>query len=327
MTITSTPCHARPCNAMVSFFAKPHCAVRFITMMIPVEPTHEDHKMGYNSSVVEHPTGNKRSQSYPPVLTLLGPPSEPSPPDKAIKPPNFGWYFGSVRRTSLLPVQTTNLALPSSGRGTCPSACRTARDSAQGARPRCFPMIPGAVLLFDTALAPRCVPRRGHFGGDIARRAWTVDVKYATGLYLRHLCLVVVPRLVCHCFLHRYPPLASDRGGWEHCHQHPTRTDARIDSRTYHSGQVPDTLISQGSIHCGWNLWLQGSTRTSSPRVKSSVHIEQPSLSSLGALTCTSLLPAPPISASPPKTVVASAPSAATRFGGPVRLSAIVERL
>jgi hypothetical protein len=43
-----------------------------------------------------------------------------------------------------------------------------------------------------------------------------------------------------------------------------------------HNGQVPDTLSSHGSTHSGWNLWLQGRTRTSSPRVKSSVHIEQP---------------------------------------------------
>ena len=43
-----------------------------------------------------------------------------------------------------------------------------------------------------------------------------------------------------------------------------------------HKGQVPETLSSHGSTHSGWNLWLQGSTRTSSPRLKSSVQIEQP---------------------------------------------------
>ena len=43
-----------------------------------------------------------------------------------------------------------------------------------------------------------------------------------------------------------------------------------------HKGQVPETLSSHGSTHSGWNLWLQGRTRTSSPRLKSSVQIEQP---------------------------------------------------
>jgi hypothetical protein len=44
-----------------------------------------------------------------------------------------------------------------------------------------------------------------------------------------------------------------------------------------HKGQVPETFSSHGSTHSGWNLWLQGRTRTSSPRLKSSVQIEQPS--------------------------------------------------
>jgi hypothetical protein len=44
----------------------------------------------------------------------------------------------------------------------------------------------------------------------------------------------------------------------------------------YHNGQVPDTFRSQGSMQAGWNLWLQGRTRTSSPVMKSSVQIEHP---------------------------------------------------
>ena len=40
-------------------------------------------------------------------------------------------------------------------------------------------------------------------------------------------------------------------------------------------GQVPEMLRSQGSTQRGWNLWLHGKTRTSSPRVKSSVQMEQ----------------------------------------------------
>ena len=38
---------------------------------------------------------------------------------------------------------------------------------------------------------------------------------------------------------------------------------------------MPETLSSQGSIHSGWNLWLQGRTRTSWPLAKSSVQTEQ----------------------------------------------------
>ena len=45
----------------------------------------------------------------------------------------------------------------------------------------------------------------------------------------------------------------------------------------YHSGQVPDTFSSHGSIHSGWNLWLQGSTLVSCPFTKSSVQTEQAS--------------------------------------------------
>ena len=48
----------------------------------------------------------------------------------------------------------------------------------------------------------------------------------------------------------------------------------------YHSGHVPEMLMSQGSMHGGWNLWSQGRTRTSSPTVKSSVQMEQPRWSS-----------------------------------------------
>lgn len=43
---------------------------------------------------------------------------------------------------------------------------------------------------------------------------------------------------------------------------------------TYHSGHVPETFRSQGSMHSGWNLWLHGSTLTSWPFVKSSVQTE-----------------------------------------------------
>lgn len=42
----------------------------------------------------------------------------------------------------------------------------------------------------------------------------------------------------------------------------------------YHKGHVPETFKSQGSIHSGWNLCLQGSTRMSCPLTKSSVHTE-----------------------------------------------------
>lgn len=45
---------------------------------------------------------------------------------------------------------------------------------------------------------------------------------------------------------------------------------------------MPETFTSQGSTQAGWNLWLQGKTRTSSPFVKSSVHIEQPGFSPSG---------------------------------------------
>jgi hypothetical protein len=52
-----------------------------------------------------------------------------------------------------------------------------------------------------------------------------------------------------------------------------------LPQRTYHSGHVPDTLRSQGSTQAGWKVWLQGSKRTSWPRSKSSVQMEQPSVS------------------------------------------------
>lgn len=44
----------------------------------------------------------------------------------------------------------------------------------------------------------------------------------------------------------------------------------------YHRGHVPDMLRSQGSIHAGWNLWLQGSKRMSSLLTKSSRQMEHP---------------------------------------------------
>lgn len=49
---------------------------------------------------------------------------------------------------------------------------------------------------------------------------------------------------------------------------------------TYHNGHVPDTFNSHGSTHSGWNLWSQGRTRRSWPFSKSSVQMEQPSVSS-----------------------------------------------
>ena len=52
---------------------------------------------------------------------------------------------------------------------------------------------------------------------------------------------------------------------------------------TYQSGQVPDTFISHGSTHGGWNLWSQGRTLTSSPARKSSVQIEHPRPSPLSS--------------------------------------------
>ena len=53
----------------------------------------------------------------------------------------------------------------------------------------------------------------------------------------------------------------------------------RVPLWTYHRGQVPDTLVNHGSTHAGWNLWLHGRTRTSSPTVKSSVQIVHPKMS------------------------------------------------
>lgn len=44
---------------------------------------------------------------------------------------------------------------------------------------------------------------------------------------------------------------------------------------TYHVGQVEANLNSHGSTHGGWNMWPQGSWRTSVPRVKSSVQMTQ----------------------------------------------------
>ena len=53
-----------------------------------------------------------------------------------------------------------------------------------------------------------------------------------------------------------------------------------------HSGQVPLTFRSQGSMHAGWNLWSQGRTRRSWPTSKSSVQMLQPGMSSACPATC-----------------------------------------
>src|SRR5436305_50191 len=95
--------------------------------------------------------------------------------------------------------------------------------------------------------------------------------------------------------------------------------------KTHQSGHVPDTFNNHGSIQDGWNLWLHGKTRISSPRTKSSVQIEQPSPSSDPFFLCppapsalisgpmTALLvPAPPLiclSCSIPSVSAPAAPS------------------
>ena len=58
------------------------------------------------------------------------------------------------------------------------------------------------------------------------------------------------------------------------------KDNSPVEVGTHHRGQVPETLTSHGSTHCGWNLWSQGRTLTSSPTVKSSVQMEQPTFSS-----------------------------------------------
>lgn len=56
--------------------------------------------------------------------------------------------------------------------------------------------------------------------------------------------------------------------------------------KTYHNGQVPDTLTSHGSTHSGWNLWLQGRTRRSWPLMKSSVQIGHEKLPVVSGAAC-----------------------------------------
>lgn len=104
----------------------------------------------------------------------------------------------------------------------------------------------------------------------------------------------------------------------------------RVKGKSYQSGQVPDTLTSQGSTHCGWNLWSQGNTRTSSPTLKSSVQIEHPRPSSL-PVPVPAPAPTASLSPSPLEVLEDSVPSlrapAASGLGiGSMGLSGIVDR-